>query len=69
MIFKTIVRTFCDAKTSSNFLNRNVVCNLLKNRKRTSGLKYADIAKKLNKSEVSWNVGDIVIINDDYFMR
>ena len=51
MLFKTIVRSFCDFK----LLNRTTILSMLKNEKRNSGIGYAKLAKKLNKSEVIIN--------------
>lgn len=51
MLFKSIIRTFCDRKAIDPSF-RNYVLNVLKNEKCNSGLTYSEIAKKLNKSEV-----------------
>lgn len=53
-MFKTLVRTFCDHKVAlGKTINRATVLDVLKQQKRLSKLTYAEIAKKLNKSEVN----------------
>ena len=56
-MFKTVIRRFYDQKvrpglTSSLFVDRATVFGVLKQEKRNAKLTYAEIAKKLAKSEV-----------------
>ena len=54
-MFKTIVRTFSDQKVGlGRLINRETVLGVLKEEKRNSKLTYAEIARKLAKSEVIW---------------